>query len=56
MGMNVPQAPESPGPESDPAQVRDPDVLMVAYHHKGDISAPGDQESDLTLYFMGQGG
>ena len=51
MGMDTPEALESPCPQSDPLQIRDPDPPIIAHNDVGDLTAAGHEQGNLPLYF-----
>ena len=56
MGMDASKPFEAPRPQPDSAEIRDPDMLMIAHDHIGDLPFAGHQQGNLSVDFTGNGG
>ena len=50
MSMDTPQSLESSSSQSDPLQIRDPDMLVITHNDIGHFTAAGHQQAHLSLY------
>ena len=49
--MDTPEAFESPRPQPDPLQIRNPDPPIIAHNNVGHLTAAGYEQGNLSLYF-----
>jgi hypothetical protein len=54
--MNASQTLEASRPQPDPAEVGDPDVLVISDNHIVHLALPGHQQGNLTFDLTGNGG
>ena len=53
MGMDTPEAIQPSHPQSEPAQVRDQDIFVIANNHIGNFTTAGYKQCYLSLDFKG---